>query len=82
MKRRLLRPARRFLPFKSLDLHPNNLPFQLTSFIARTGEITLVEAALERSRLFIDCQSGMRLSLEQAVELAHTGERRISSRRR
>ena len=62
-----------FPPLKSLDLHPNNLPLQLTSFIGRAGEIALVEAALERSRLVTLTGPGgagkTRLALQVGAEL-------------
>ena len=62
-----------FPPLKSLDLHPNNLPVQLTSFIGRAGEIALVEAALERSRLVTLTGPGgagkTRLALQLGAEL-------------
>ncbi len=65
-----------FPALKSLDLHPNNLPVQLTSFIGRAGEIALVEAALERSRLVTLSGPGgagkTRLALQVGADILDT----------
>jgi predicted ATPase/class 3 adenylate cyclase len=42
---------RAFPPLRSLDARPNNLPLQLTSFVAREEEIQSIQQALRISRL-------------------------------
>ena len=62
-----------FPPIKSLDLQPNNLPAQLTSFIGREKEIDEIKAALSESRLVTLTGSGgtgkTRLSIETGLQL-------------
>jgi predicted ATPase/class 3 adenylate cyclase len=62
-----------FPPLKTLDLFPNNLPVQLTSFIGRENEIAEVKQELESHRLVTLTGSGgtgkTRLSLQVAAEL-------------
>jgi len=62
-----------FPPLKSLDLFPNNLPIQLTTFIGRENEIAEVKQELNEHRLVTLTGSGgtgkTRLSLQVAVEL-------------
>jgi len=62
-----------FPPLKTLDLFPNNLPVQLTSFIGRENEIAEVKQELESHRLVTLTGSGgtgkTRLSLQVAADL-------------
>ena len=62
-----------FPPLKTLDLFPNNLPVQLTSFIGRENEIAEVKQELEAYRLVTLTGSGgtgkTRLSLQVAADL-------------
>ena len=62
-----------FPPIKSLDLQPNNLPAQLTSFIGREKEIAEVIASLNSARLVTLTGSGgtgkTRLSIEVGTQL-------------
>jgi predicted ATPase/class 3 adenylate cyclase len=62
-----------FLPLKTLDTHPNNLPIQLTSFIGREQEMARVKELLEGARLLSLTGSGgagkTRLSLQVAADL-------------
>jgi predicted ATPase/class 3 adenylate cyclase len=62
-----------FPPLKTLDLFPNNLPVQLTSFIGRENEIAEVKQELESHRLVALTGSGgtgkTRLSLQVAADL-------------
>jgi predicted ATPase/class 3 adenylate cyclase len=62
-----------FPPLKSLNVSPNNLPIQLTSFIGREKEITEVKQALREHRLVTLMGPGgsgkTRLSLQVATEL-------------
>jgi predicted ATPase/class 3 adenylate cyclase len=61
-----------FPALKSLDLIPNNLPTQLTSFIGRTAELAEGRRLLERSRLLTLTGPGgtgkTRLSLQVAAD--------------
>ena len=41
----------KFPPLKTLDVHPNNLPLQLTSFIGRERELIELKKKVEESRL-------------------------------
>src|SRR5258706_6130398 len=62
-----------FPPLKTLDLFPNNLPVQLTSFVGRENEIAELKQELESHRLVTLTGSGgtgkTRLSLQVAAEL-------------
>ena len=62
-----------FLPLKTLDSLPNNLPVQLTSFVGRENEIAELKQGLEAHRLVTLTGSGgtgkTRLSLQVAAEL-------------
>lgn len=40
-----------FPPIKTLDVRPNNIPVQLTSFIGRDIEIPEIKISLEKSRI-------------------------------
>jgi predicted ATPase/class 3 adenylate cyclase len=64
---------RTFPPLKTLDLFPNNLPLQLTSFIGREKEISDVKQKLAEHRLVTLTGPGgtgkTRLSLQAAAEL-------------
>lgn len=61
-----------FAPLKSLDLIPNNLPAQLTSFVGREAEIAEARRLLGATRLLTFTGSGgtgkTRLSLQVAAE--------------
>ena len=65
-------PAK-FPPLKTLDLFPNNLPVQLTSFVGRENEIAELKQELDAHRLVTLTGSGgtgkTRLSLQVAVDL-------------
>ena len=62
-----------FPPLKSLELSPNNLPVQLTSFIGRTKEISEVKQLLSQERLLTLTGPGgsgkTRLALQVAAEM-------------
>ncbi len=62
-----------FLPLKTLDTHPNNLPIQLTSFIGREQEMARVKELLASARLLTLTGAGgagkTRLALQIAVDL-------------
>ena len=62
-----------FPPLKTLDVFPNNLPVQLTSFIGRENEIADLKQELDKHRLVTLTGSGgtgkTRLSLQVAAEL-------------
>ena len=62
-----------FPPLKSLELSPNNLPIQLTSFIGRTREIGEVKQSLNEGRLLTLTGPGgcgkTRLALQVAAEV-------------
>ena len=62
-----------FPPLKSLNISPNNLPIQLTSFIGREKEITEVRGAISGNRLVTLTGPGgsgkTRLALEVASEM-------------
>ena len=62
-----------FPPLKSLDLHPHNLPIQLTSFIGRESEILELSALIGRTRLVTLTGVGgtgkTRLALQVAAEV-------------
>ena len=63
---------RDFPAIKSLDVRPNNLPIQVTSFIGRTGEIAEVKKLLGAARLVTLTGSGgagkTRLALQVAAD--------------
>ena len=63
-----------FPPLKSLSRTANNLPLQLTSFIGREYEITLLKESLKSSRLVTLVGAGgsgkTRLALQAAAEMA------------
>jgi len=65
--------SQEFPPIKSLDLQPNNLPAQLTSFIGREKEIAEIKASLNSARLMTLTGSGgtgkTRLSIEVGIQL-------------
>ncbi len=60
-----------FPPLRSLDLHPNNLPLQLTTFVGREVAIDAIAALVEKHRLVTLVGSGgvgkSRLSLQVAA---------------
>ena len=62
-----------FPPLKTLDVFPNNLPIQLTTFIGRETEIAELKQELDAYRLVTLTGSGgtgkTRLSLQIAVDL-------------
>lgn len=64
-----------FSPLRTLDVVPNNLPTQLTSFVGREQEVAEGRSLLGRSRLLILTGPGgtgkTRLSLQIAAESAH-----------
>ncbi len=63
-----------FPSIRSLDVRPNNLPTQLTSFVGRRRELAEAAALLETSRLLTVTGPGgtgkTRLSLQLAAEVA------------
>jgi predicted ATPase/class 3 adenylate cyclase/DNA-binding CsgD family transcriptional regulator len=63
-----------FPPLRSLDVLPNNLPAQLTSFVGRGDELVEVERLLTRERLVTLSGSGgcgkTRLAVQAAAALA------------
>jgi predicted ATPase/class 3 adenylate cyclase/DNA-binding CsgD family transcriptional regulator len=63
-----------FPPPRSLNVLPNNLPAQLTSFVGRDDELVEVESLLARERLVTLSGSGgcgkTRLAVQAAAELA------------
>lgn len=62
-----------FPPLRSLEVMPNNLPVQLTSFIGRERDVAEVKTLLSRSRLVTLTGTGgtgkTRLSIQVAAEL-------------
>ncbi len=62
-----------FLPLKTLDTHPNNLPIQLTSFIGREQEMARVKEILNGTRLVTLTGAGgagkTRLAIQVAADL-------------
>jgi predicted ATPase/class 3 adenylate cyclase len=62
-----------FPPLKTLDLFPNNLPVQLTSFVGRESEIAELKQVMKKHRLVTLTGTGgtgkTRLSLQVAVDL-------------
>lgn len=66
----------RFPPLRSLDILPNNLPVQLTSFVGRESEIERVINLLGGHRLLTLTGAGgsgkTRLALQVSAELAET----------
>jgi predicted ATPase/class 3 adenylate cyclase len=65
-----------FLPPRTLDARPGNLPTQLTSFVGREDEIAEARRLLERTRLLTLTGAGgtgkSRLALQVAAELQPT----------
>ena len=63
-----------FPPLRSLDLLPNNLPTQLTSFVGRSDELAALERLLGDQRLVTIAGAGgcgkSRLALQAAAALA------------
>ena len=61
-----------FLPIKTLETHPNNLPIQLTSFIGRDREMARVKELLAGARLLTLTGAGgagkTRLALQAAAD--------------
>jgi predicted ATPase/class 3 adenylate cyclase/DNA-binding CsgD family transcriptional regulator len=61
-----------FPALRSLDVLPNNLPDQLTSFVGRVGELREVQAALDSTRLLTLTGAGgcgkTRLALQTAAD--------------
>jgi predicted ATPase/class 3 adenylate cyclase/DNA-binding CsgD family transcriptional regulator len=61
-----------FPPLRSLDVLPNNLPDQLTSFVGRVGELREIQAALDGTRLLTLTGAGgcgkTRLALQTAAD--------------
>jgi predicted ATPase/class 3 adenylate cyclase/DNA-binding NarL/FixJ family response regulator len=61
-----------FPPLRSLDVLPNNLPDQLTSFVGRVGELREIQAALDGTRLLTLTGAGgcgkTRLALQSAAD--------------
>jgi predicted ATPase/class 3 adenylate cyclase/DNA-binding CsgD family transcriptional regulator len=68
-----------FPPLRSLDSLPNNLPVQLTTFVARDGELAELAELIQRNRLVTLTGTGgcgkTRLALQSAADAAnrHTG---------
>lgn len=64
-----------FPALRSLGLHPNNLPLQLTSFIGRDAELTAVKALLSEHRLVTLIGTGgvgkTRLALQAGAQMLH-----------
>jgi len=62
-----------FPPLRALDVFPNNLPIQLTSFVGRTKEIGQIKNRLQQYRLVTLTGSGgvgkSRLSIQVASEV-------------
>jgi len=62
-----------FIPLKTLDTHPNNLPIQLTSFIGREQEMARVKEILIDTRLVTLTGAGgsgkTRLAIQVAADL-------------
>ena len=61
-----------FPALRSLDVLPNNLPDQLTSFVGRVGELREIQAALDSTRLLTLTGAGgcgkTRLALQSAAD--------------
>lgn len=68
--------ATEFGPLRTLDVVPNNLPRQLTSFVGRQAEVEEATRLLEASRLLTFTGPGgtgkTRLALQVAAEMADT----------
>jgi len=65
----------RFPPLRSLDAVPNNLPVQLTTFVARDAELAELVELMEHNRLVTLTGTGgcgkTRLALQSAADVAH-----------
>ena len=61
-----------FPPIRSLDVRPNNLPTQLTTFVGREHELAEADALLERSRLLTMTGPGGTGKTRLALQLAAT----------
>src|SRR5581483_5844026 len=65
-----------FPPLRGLDVVPNNLPTQLTSFIGRSAEVAQVARTLQDNRLVTLTGSGgcgkTRLAVQAAAEMSAT----------
>lgn len=65
-----------FPPLRTLNVLPNNLPRQLTSFVGRTKELAEVKSLLERTALLTLTGSGgagkTRLALQAAADLVES----------
>jgi predicted ATPase/class 3 adenylate cyclase/Flp pilus assembly protein TadD len=60
-----------FPPLRSLDVRPNNLPTQMSSFVGRDDVIREVESALEETRLLTLTGPGGTGKTRLALEVAH-----------
>lgn len=62
-----------FPPLRTLDVRPNNLPVELTSFVGRDADLTELRGLLAHKRLITICGPGgigkSRLALQLAAEL-------------
>jgi len=71
-----------FPPPRSLEVLPNNLPLQSSSFVGREREIEEVKQRLEKTRLLTLLGTGgtgkTRLSLESGAQLIHAFEHGVS----
>jgi predicted ATPase/class 3 adenylate cyclase len=69
----VVHPALRrdFPPPRALAATPNNLPRQVTSFIGREQDLTLLEALVQRARLVTIVGTGGLGKTRLALELAH-----------
>ncbi|MGB8521262.1 MAG: adenylate/guanylate cyclase domain-containing protein, partial [Candidatus Tumulicola sp.] len=65
-----------FPPLRSLDAFPNNLPYQLTSFVGRDTDVAEIKALLESSRLVTLTGTGgigkTRCALQVGAEVLHS----------
>jgi predicted ATPase/class 3 adenylate cyclase len=69
---------RQFPPLRSLELHPNNLPLMLTSFVGREAEVNALAAALGEAHLVTLAGPGgvgkTRLALQVGAEASQMHE--------
>ncbi len=67
-----------FPPLKTLDVRPNNLPVQLTSFIGRNAEIEIVKEHIRKSRILTLTGMGgvgkTRLAMQAVADLIDENE--------